>query len=77
MENKFLKDFLFMRQKLNEKPEPVHKRKDDKKPSLHGLPVPTSAGLTLGYIIKEEPPRKEVIEYLRERVNQIMEEDEM
>jgi hypothetical protein len=75
MENKFLRDFMLMRQKIAEKPEPVYKKKDNKKPSLNGLPVPKSAGLTLGYIIKEKPARKEVIEYLRERVNQIMEEE--
>ncbi len=76
MDNKFLRDFMLMRQKIAEKPEPIYKKKDDKKPSLNGLTVPESAGLTLGYIIKEKPPRKEVVQYLRERVDQILAEEE-
>lgn len=74
MDNKFLRDFVAMRQKIAEKPEPMYKKRDVK-PSLYGLDVPKSAGLTLAYIIKEKPPRKEVMEYLRERVDQILEEE--
>ena len=64
-----------MRQQLNAK---VPSRSDKKPgPSIGGLPAPPQkAGLTLGYIIKEKPSRKEVMEYLRERVDQIIEEEE-
>jgi hypothetical protein len=74
MNNKFLQDFMKLRQQIATKPSRDSK-KETSRPSIGGLDVPKSAGLTLAYIITKEPPRKEVIEYLRERVEQILEEE--
>ena len=70
MDNKFLADFLKMRKSLN---APVVKAKAS--PGLVKMPEPSN-DMTLAYIISEKPSRKEVIEYFRNRVEELATEDD-
>ena len=69
MDNRFLRDFVNMRKNLA-KPEPVKQVK-----ALNTLPEPENNGITLAYIIAEKPSRKEVLEYFRNRVEELVNEE--
>ena len=70
MDNKFLRDFINMRKSLV---KPVETPKQVK--PLQSLPVPENDGITLAYIIAEKPSRKEVLEYFRNRVEELISEE--
>lgn len=78
MDNKFLRDFIKMRQEIVKSAIPTttpttRARGGAGASSLSTMPVPTS-DLTLAYIISKKPPRKEVIEYFTGRINELVEE---
>jgi hypothetical protein len=73
MDNRFLLDFVNMRKNLA-KPVETNNKKPVK--ALNTLPEPEHEGITLAYIITEKPSRKEVIEYFRNRVEELVNEED-
>ena len=70
MENKFLLNFINMRKKLNASPAAVETMTLAKRPSE----VP--AGSTYASIIEDKPPKADVLEYLRKRIEECVEMEE-
>jgi len=56
MENKFLKDFMHMRQKLHIKEVPTKNKEM----------IPSSS-ISIATIIEKKPPAKEVLEYFKKK----------
>lgn len=75
MQNRFLNDFIKMQSKL------VHVAEDEKKvknpKSKHGTAdgKPAFGDITLATLISEKPPKKEIVEYFRERIEKLIEQD--
>jgi hypothetical protein len=68
--NKFLEDFVRMRQQITTKEE------KPKGNSIKRMPEPETDTITLRYIISEKPSRKEVVSYFRTRVDELIAEAE-
>jgi len=80
MQNKFLQDFMRMRSKLiheQEEQVPVKKDKKGRKTSKNGTASgePAFGEVTLATLISEKPGKKEVLDYFRERIKRLVEED--
>jgi hypothetical protein len=71
MENKFLLSFMNMRKQLNASQAAVQTMT----PARRVTDVP--AGSTLASILEDKPPKSEVIEYLRKRIEECVELEEM
>ena len=75
MNNAFLAQFVKMRHELAVKAPPPPPAKGVS--SISKLPPPDNeGGMSLRGIIEEKPPAKEVLEYFRNRVKALDEEDE-
>jgi hypothetical protein len=72
MENRALRDFMKMRQSLAEKMPPSNPKKLNKTPD--GLPAFGESDMTFSKIVSSKPPAREVIDYFREKVNEIIAE---
>ena len=72
MDNKFLTDFIKMRQQLNTSNVNTAKKPQN---SLNKMPEPKN-DMTLAYLISEKPARKEVIDYFRSRIDDLVAEEE-
>lgn len=70
--NKFLMDFIKMRQELRQK----EAAKPQAKPTATLRPVPTPAGPSLATIIEDRPSKAQVIKYFEARRNEILAEAE-
>lgn len=76
-QNQFLRDFIKMRQELKAKEATYaapSRRNNAPSPALVGQAVPKPSGMSLATIIEEKPPKSDVIKYLRQRVEQLMDE---
>jgi hypothetical protein len=75
MENKFLNDFLRSQAKLIETTVPEKKTKKSKHGTADGKPAfPEGEGLEKFYQ-KERPPKKELLEYFKNRILELNRED--
>jgi uncharacterized protein YcbX len=78
MQNKFLSDFLKMQARLVHAPEePKKKDKKGRPVSKHGTASgqPAFGEVTLSLLISEKPPKKEVLQYFRDRIARLVSED--
>ena len=80
MQNKFLNDFLRMRATLVHEAEAQTSAKKDhkgRKQSKHGTASgePAFGEVTLGTLVSEKPPKKDVLEYFRTRIQKFVSDD--
>ena len=80
MQNKFLMDFMRTQSQLVHKAEeqqPAKKDKKGRKKSKHGTADGKAAfgDVTLELLISEKPPKKDVLEYFRGRIETLVAEE--
>lgn len=74
-QNHFLRDFIKMRQELRAREgtyAPQSNKKNAPSSSLQTISKPV--GMTFATLIEEKPPKAEVIKYLRQRLDTILDE---
>jgi hypothetical protein len=75
MDNKFLRDFMKTQATLIETTVPERKGKKPKHGTADGKPsFPEGEGLEK-FFQKEKPPKKELLEYFKNRIAQLIAED--
>jgi len=70
--NQFLRDFIKMRQELKAK-EGTYATSTKRNATVQ-QPMPKPSGVTLATIIETKPSKAEVIKYLKQRMDNIVEE---
>lgn len=75
MDNKFLRDFLNVQAKLVEVPGDTPKKRKSKHGTATGKPsFPEEEGLSR-FWQKEKPPKKELLEYFKNKISELNTED--
>lgn len=75
-QNQFLRDFLKMRQEIKAKEATyaTPSRKNAPSVGLGNHVMPKPSGMTLATIIEDKPSKAEVVKYLRQKLENLMEE---